>query len=68
VTAPINCAWLVAEAAALRGDIDAARAALVAARALDRVHDPASHAMLNEALAALECRCCLADVTAYSTR
>lgn len=50
--------WLAGEAAALRGDIDGARGGIAAARAaLGRVHDPASHAMLVEALDALERRC-----------
>jgi hypothetical protein len=52
--------WLAAEAAALRGDSARARRGIAEARAaLGRVHDPASHAMLVEALNALEGR--LAD-------
>lgn len=50
--------WLAAEAAALRGDLAGARVAIAEARAaLGRVQDPASHAMLVEALDALERRC-----------
>ena len=54
--------WLAAEAAALRGDLAGARVAIAEARAaLGRVQDPASHAMLVEALDALERRCPAAE-------
>lgn len=61
--------WLAAEAAALRGDLHGARRAIAAARAaLGRVQDPASHAMLVEALDTLEGRCGPTPEAGYSTR